>query len=582
MKRVQESTDITPGPTPQAAPRAELRRKPYLSWLALGCSLMLTLLAWYVAARSVSGRMRDQFLQRSEQIALAITRRMQEHEALLRGGVALFVASREVNRQEFRAYFQYQDLPGRYPGIEGVGFAKLQHQGELEATIASVRGEGFTDFDVRPPGVRALYTPIVYLEPFSNRNLRAFGFDMFSERARREAMQRAWATDSSAASAIVRLVQNSEHDPQPGFLLYLPVYRGHHATADQRRSSLIGFVFSPLRTRDLMRGILGQGPTDIDYALYDEGQSDSFFDTRGPGSEYRTSELKRRRPLELAGRSWTLRLWARPNFGNWVSRWEPLAVLATGLVINLLLLYILASQTSLQSRAQSMASQMTEELTQSHAREQAQMLVSLREKETLLKEIHHRVKNNLQVVSSLLSLQSTHTQDDRVIEPLRQSQMRVLAMAALHEFLYQSRDLSRVDTRAYLSHLVTMLRDGHPSAARVSITLELDDVPLDVDRAIPCGLITNELVSNALKYAFANDRKGQLSVTLRQREDLLVLCVEDDGPGLGAAIDMEAPTTLGLSLVQLLSQQLGGTLEISPRPSNRFTITFPLSGAGST
>lgn len=461
MKDVTESSDITPA----SAPRAELRRKAHLSWLALSCSLLLTFLAWDVASRSVSGRMRDQFLQRSEQIALAITRRMQEHEALLRGGVALFVASHDVRRQEFHDFFLHQDLARHYPGIEGI-----------------------------------------------------------SENERRNAMERAWRTDLPTASAIVRLVQDTEQDHQPGFLLYLPVFRGDHTTEAQRRASLIGFVFSPLRTRDLMRGILGQGPTDIDYAVRDERRSAPFFDTRAAPSSYEPNALQRQRPLAIAGRTWTLQLWARPNFGNWVSRWEPSAVLATGLVINLLLFYILAGHASLQSRAQHLANQMTEELTQSHVREQAQMLNSLREKETLLKEIHHRVKNNLQVVSSLLSLQRNHTQDDRAIEPLRQSQMRVLAMAALHEFLYQSRDLSRVDTKAY--------------------------------------------------------RAGKLKVLFRRREDSLVLCIEDDGPGLADDVDLAAPSTLGLSLVQLLSQQLGGTLNVSRAPLSRFTITFPFSVAG--
>jgi two-component sensor histidine kinase len=553
-----------------------------LPWLVLACSVLLTLLAWNVSSRSVSGRLRDQFTLRSEQIAQAISRRMQEHEGVLRGGVSLFLASKEVTREEFRDYFHHLEVERHYPGIQGIGFVALTHRAQLPELVQKVRAEGFVDFQVHPAGDRELYTPIVYIEPFGGRNLRAFGFDMFSETLRKNAMERAWRTGRPAASAIVRLVQDTEHDNQPGFLLYLPIYSGDPKTSEERKKRLQGFLYSPMRSRDLMRGILGQGPSDIDFALFEAGAEQPFYDTREQaGFVPASSELYRLRTIDVAGRSWVLRSWSRPNFGSWVSRWEPLEVLAAGVVINLLLFYILLTNVSLQSRAQVLARDMTQELKLSHGREQAQMLSSLREKETLLKEIHHRVKNNLQVVSSLLSLQRNYTQDERALEPLRQSQQRVLAMAALHEFLYQSSDLARVDTRAYLTHLVSMLSESHPGARNVAIELALDNVPLDVDRAIPCGLITNELVSNAFKYAFHDGRPGKLRIALCRHEAHVELRVEDDGPGLADPAALDAPVTLGLSLVQLLSQQLGGTLQVKSTPHCAFTITFPFALRGS-
>ncbi|MDB4975440.1 MAG: hypothetical protein JWN48_3781 [Myxococcaceae bacterium] len=567
-------------PVPSAVePRPDSRRR-HLPWLALGCSVLVTLLAWNVSSRSISARLRDQFILRSEQIALSITRRMHEHESVLRGAVALFLASKEVTRQEFREYFRHLELEQHYPGILGIGFVRMVPRAELGAWVEQVRSEGYPSFAVHPPGERERYTPIYFIEPFHGRNLRALGYDMFSEPRRRAAMERAIQTGAPTASAFVRLIQDTDSDHQPGFLLYLPVIRGPGQTPEERERKVLGFVYSPLRSHDMMRGILGQGPNDIDFAVYDEGSEESFFDTRGGSRDFLQSELTRRRSIPIAGRTWTLRLWSRPNFGSWVSRWEPLGVLSAGIVINLLLFYILWTNASLQSRAQSLAAEMTQALTQSHAREQAQMLSSLKEKETLLKEIHHRVKNNLQVVSSLLSLQGNYTQDERALEPLRESRRRVLAMAALHEFLYQSKDLSRVDTKAYLTHLVSMLSESHLGAQHVSISLALDNVPLDVDRAIPCGLITNELVSNAFKYAFSGARRGQLRVALERSDGEITLRVEDDGPGLPAETDLSAPSTLGLSLVQLLSQQLGGKLEVENEPRTAFVITFPFEPRG--
>jgi two-component sensor histidine kinase len=148
-------------------------------------------------------------------------------------------------------------------------------------------------------------------------------------------------------------------------------------------------------------------------------------------------------------------------------------------------------------------------------------------------------------------------------------------MAALHEFLYQSKDLARVDTSAYLKHLVSMLTATYGVTSHVIIVLALDEVSLDVDHAIPCGLITNELVSNAFKYAYAGGRAGKLTVSLRELGGRIELTVADDGPGLEAPNPTEAPTTLGLSLVELLAQQLGGDLSVTSEAGAKFVVSFP-------
>jgi two-component sensor histidine kinase len=559
----------------------EWRRKSYLSWLACACTMTLAVLAWDASAKLVRDRLDTAFTMRAEQIARAISGRMLEHEAVLRGGVALFLASESVSRHEFRAYVRHLEMHRFYPGIQGIGFAKLIPRSELESTIAEVQREGFPQFAVQPAGERPLYGPIIYLEPFEGRNMRAFGFDMLAETARRSAMERAWQTGGTSASRMVKLVQEPDRAWQPGFLLYLPVLRSStEVRASRARGERpLGFVYMAIRTRDLLTGLLGNAPNDIDYALYESESTAPFLDTRRPERVGSETELSTQRTLEIAGLTWTLRLWSRPNYEPWIPRREPLWVLLAGVVINLLLLYIVRSSSSIDRRAQARAIEMTQELTLSHAREQAQMLVSLREKETLLKEIHHRVKNNLQVVSSLLSLQTNHTLDARAMEPLLQSRQRVLTMAALHEFLYQSTDLSHVDTRAYLTHLASMLANTYQGTAKVELELELDDIALDLDHAIPCGLITNELITNAYKYAFAERRTGKLTVGLRKSGDDIVLEIADDGPGLPARVDSTVPSTLGLQLVRLLSEQLHARLTVSSEAGTRYTIAFRIARA---
>ncbi|MFA6111065.1 MAG: histidine kinase dimerization/phosphoacceptor domain -containing protein [Candidatus Latescibacterota bacterium] len=206
-----------------------------------------------------------------------------------------------------------------------------------------------------------------------------------------------------------------------------------------------------------------------------------------------------------------------------------------------------------------------------------QIQASLQEKEVLLKEIHHRVKNNLQVISSLLDLQAGHTHDPRVIEMFRDSQNRVSSMGLIHERLYQADDLARVDFSEYIRGLVNNLFYSYSAdAAAIALEIHVAQVVLDVDRGIPCGLIINELVSNSLKYAFPSGRQGCLQVHMRHQGDSLVLVVADDGVGIPEEIDLEHTTSLGLRLVGTLVRQLKGSLTMNRKEGTRFTIEFPV------
>ena len=202
-----------------------------------------------------------------------------------------------------------------------------------------------------------------------------------------------------------------------------------------------------------------------------------------------------------------------------------------------------------------------------------QLKLSLAEKEVLLKEIHHRVKNNLQIVSSLISLQSGVATPENMTTAFRESQDRIRSMAMIHERLYRARDLARVDFGEYLHNLTSYLQSSYqPQSAEVRI--DIQNIRLDIDRAIPCGLIVNELVSNAFKYAFRNGRRGILEISMRKDEDGLLLVVSDDGPGLPPGVDVRNTPTLGLQLVHALVGQLDGELALYRERGTRFEIRF--------
>lgn len=212
---------------------------------------------------------------------------------------------------------------------------------------------------------------------------------------------------------------------------------------------------------------------------------------------------------------------------------------------------------------------------------ETRLQASVREKEVMLREIHHRVKNNLQIVSSLLSLQAARVQDPNTVEMLRDSQNRVRSMAYIHERLYRSPDLARVNfadyARALAGHLLNSYQS--PDSETVSVRVDIgDDARLSVDTAIPCGLIVNELVSNALKHAFPPAWKtpGVITIAMRQTSNECTLTVRDNGVGLPVDVDFRHARSLGLELVAILAQQLGGVADIDRRSGTVFTIRFPL------
>lgn len=220
--------------------------------------------------------------------------------------------------------------------------------------------------------------------------------------------------------------------------------------------------------------------------------------------------------------------------------------------------------------------QRTAELTEVNARLQESLL----EKEMLLREIHHRVKNNLQVVSSLLDLQSSHTQDAQAMEMFRESQQRVRSMALVHEQLYQRGDLANIHFNEYLESLIDHLFVSYRVASdRIQLSMENhEDVQLSIDVAVPCGLLLNELVSNCLKHAFVGRETGQIRIALQLLDgDRLQLQIADDGVGLPRHVDMEHPETFGLHLVTLLVAQLQGSLEVEREHGTLFRIAFPLT-----
>ena len=206
-----------------------------------------------------------------------------------------------------------------------------------------------------------------------------------------------------------------------------------------------------------------------------------------------------------------------------------------------------------------------------------QIKQNLKEKEVLLSEIHHRVKNNMQVISSLLKLQSAKIEDKKYVDMFKDSENRIKSMALIHEKLYQSGDFANVDFNGYVKSIAKdLIRSYTVTPDKIRLNTKIEDVSLGLDNAIPCGLIINELISNSLKYAFPKDREGEINIVLREiNSHEIELTVSDDGIGIPAEIDIRETESLGLQLVQLLAEnQLDGKIEVDRDGGTAFRIRF--------
>ncbi len=203
--------------------------------------------------------------------------------------------------------------------------------------------------------------------------------------------------------------------------------------------------------------------------------------------------------------------------------------------------------------------------------------VSLKEKEQLLKEVHHRVKNNLQIVCSLLNLQSDNIVDEKYLSLVRESRNRINSMALVHEMLYTSKDLSKIELKEYIERLSVSV---HQSFAVPNSEIKFNykvqnDINFEIDRMIPVGLILNEIISNSFKYAFP-EKKGVITVELSLNKNSCSLQVSDNGKGLPKNFNKDKDSNLGMQLVHMLSEQIDGRVEINQNNGTEYKITFPL------
>lgn len=354
-------------------PSTPVLRKHLPLALTLAVGVIGTLFAWQFTLRVENQRAEHEFEQHVELVTDAVFDRFATYEQVLRGGVALFYSSQEVTRDEWRSYVENLQVEGLFPGIQGIGYAVNLAPGQLQAHEETVQADGFPQYQVHPhaTGEQPPSSAIMYLEPFDYRNQRAFGYDMYSNQTRREAMARARDSGQPALSGRVILLQETGEDNQPGTLLYVPVYkRGLPVgTTEQRRAALTGWVYSPFRMIDLMRGILGHDLHGVRLRLFDGAaptEAKLLFDS-APDAPVLDDVMSKVQQVNVAGQPWTMAVSVSPGAAaSGLS--QPTIILLGGLLMTLALAGVVISMRGAEERAGRLAWEMTDALRASERR----------------------------------------------------------------------------------------------------------------------------------------------------------------------------------------------------------------------
>lgn len=367
---MNEHTENNPPdrPAPRTSEGGNSKHRPrfwskWMAWIALLLCLIITFSVWHLFMNLTMENAHKRFEFRVQAIESVLRERLGACEFLLQSGAALFAASGEVTRTEWRTYATELKIDKFYQGVQGLGFSKRILPSEKKAHIRQIREEGFPNYDIKPDGERAEYTSIIFLEPFDWRNQRAFGYDMFSEPTRKEAMVKARDTGLAALSRKVTLLQETDKDVQVGYLMYLPVYRTGEVpeTREQRREMLTGYVYSPFRMDDFMQGLLeklgyvelqifdGDEPLK-DALLYSGVGMESFLSHSGEPHLFTHQSI-----MEYAGRRWLMVFKSSPYFEKTIDTKPVNALLLFGITISLLSFAVLLSLTKSHNQTISLA-----------------------------------------------------------------------------------------------------------------------------------------------------------------------------------------------------------------------------------
>jgi len=578
--------------------RKILFTKKLKSFAILIIGIVLTIVAAIYTKKDSETLAKREFALVCNEITTKISTRIHSHAQLLRSGASLFATSDSVTRKDWKIFIESSKINKNLPGIQGVGFSVIIKKEQLQQHIQQIRKEGFPEYTVRPVEDREIYTPIIYLEPFADRNLRAFGYDMYSEPIRRKAMEQACDYDIAALSEKVVLVQETDKDLQAGTLMYVPVYRKGMPTntTEERRTAVLGWIYSPYRMVDLMQGILGSRDLNdnnkIHLQIYDNdsiSQNSLLFDNQGKDTIGHTDKSVETLtiPIVFNGKKWTLQF-SKPNGQFAYFESKVLVVLLSGFIISLLLFSLSLSLLNTRFRAQ--------QIKESE--------IKLRElnatKDKFFSIIGHDLKspfNSIIGFSNLLVEQIKNKDIEGIDEyaniVLKSSNK---AMDLLLNLMEWSRSQTGrmefnpeyFDLVSCINKIILLYVD---IAGQKSITIKNilpHKASVFADNAMISTVLRN-LISNAIKFTMPG---GEIIVSAMEKQNEIIFSVSDNGVGISknsieklfridqsystTGTNKETGTGLGLILCKEFVEKHNGKIWVESEEKKGSTFYFTL------
>lgn len=538
------------------------------------------------------------FISNCNDIAVRLDVRFKAHAQLLLSSAAFFAASDTVTREQWKIFNESQNLSRNLVGIQGVGFSIIIPKTKLKQHIQSFRENGFPSYNVYPSGDREIYTSIIYLEPFSGRNLRAFGYDMFSEPVRRKAMELSRDSDLETLSGKVLLVQETDKNIQAGTLMYLPVYKKGRQTTTviERQSAIKGWVYSPYRMDDLMSGILGNwdllNKNRIKLEIYDdENITDEalLYDSQKNDIEVNKvkSNLYLKLPIEFNSKKWTLHFTSY-NENLSILKGITLILLISGIIISILLSILTLVLINTRFRAS-----------------QIQILNRKLEKLNIDKDrfisiLGHDLKNpfnNILGFSEILTDEIDSLNSDKIeviAKNINKSakitnelldDILMWARAQQGKIPFNPQNLSFADI---CSNILEILNPGTNAKNITIINSSVDNIHVYADRNMIKTILLN-LVSNAIKFTNSG---GKININAEQNSENATISVSDNGIGIAHSelkklFDItevlttkgtagETGTGLGLLLCKEFVEKHGGKIWVDSEVGKGSTFMFTL------
>ena len=579
--------------------------RPWVPWLVLVICGLFTVAGSAFVSHTARTRDELRFASEVQDIRASLAARIETYVALLRAASALFAASEEVSRAEFSQFATHLELRDRFPGVQGIGFSRRFRTDDLTLVDRQIRAAAGPGRPRYPRDPRGEFHAIVYLEPHDARNLRALGYDMFTNPVRRGAMEEARDTGRPVASGRVTLVQEIDPDArQAGFLIYLPVYREGvmPPTIEGRREALDGFVYSPFRTGDLLDSLLQPENRRLLVVRIHDGLTEDpralLFESE-PGWASEATRLRSVTRMPVAGRPWTIAVEARAPFLSATPAVHP-TILGLGLGVSLLLFLLTRAEAGARARAEATARALQ--------RSEEQLQTVNRAKDEFLATLSHELRTPLNAILGWVRmLRLGNIEKSRQADALAVIERNARVQVQLIEDLLDvSRiitgkmrlDLRRVAVNAVLAEAVNTLR---PAADAKGVHLVWSPDPsAGTILAAPDRLqqVAWNLLSNGIKFTPAG---GTVTLATERLADQLRIVVRDTGAGIDPSFlphvferfrQADSTTTrahsgmgLGLAIVRHLIELHGGTIEAASDGHGRgacFTVTLPVRQAPAT